>query len=403
MTRAIMVLLALTIENVATGDVSYYWRKIDALGHVGLAETLNEYPTPVVWMLAIPYAIGFGSQTGYLIAFIALMMLLDAAFTFVLYRAAGNRRDPAVLFWLFFVFLIGPLSYLRFDLVPAVLAGLSLLVARRQPWLTGALTGLGAAIKLWPALLIFPFAGYRRGRRATLIGFVVAGFGLALISLMTGGPKRLFSPLTWQSDRGLQIESLWATGLMFLRMIDPATWVVAMSRYQAFEVFGPAVGTWLVISNLATFAGLIVMIALYVRILRLPEPSTGVTGLVVLSTVAIMIITNKTLSPQYLLWLGGPLAAVLIMRARDLQGRLTVYARLGLQVLALALLTHLVYPLTYFGLYGDRHGALFVTSTTLLVLRNLGLLVFTIALVATTWRATRPSSPARPLSARSPR
>ncbi|HEY9293999.1 MAG TPA: glycosyltransferase family 87 protein, partial [Microlunatus sp.] len=209
-TRAVMLLLAITIENVATGDVNYYWRKIDSLGNVGLAQTLNEYPTPVVWLLAIPYALGIGSQTGYLIAFIGLMMLLDAAFTFVLYRSAGNRRDPAVLFWLFFVFLIGPLSYLRFDLVPAVLAGLSLLVARRQPWLTGALTGLGAAIKLWPALLIAPFASYRRGRRATLIGFVVAGFGLALISLITGGPKRLFSPLTWQSDRGLQIESIWA-------------------------------------------------------------------------------------------------------------------------------------------------------------------------------------------------
>ena len=388
-TRAVMVLLAITIEQVATGDVNYYWRKIDALGNVGLAQTLNEYPTPVVWLLAIPYALGIGSQTGYLIAFMALMMVLDAAFTFVLYRSAGSRSDPAVLFWIFFVFLIGPLSYLRFDLIPAVLAGLSLLVARRQPWLTGALTGVGAAIKLWPALLIAPFASYRRGRRGTLIGFLVAGVGLAVVSLVTGGPKRLFSPLTWQSDRGLQIESIWGTPLMLLRMLDPGTWVVAMSRYQAFEVFGPGVGTWLVISNLSMLLGVGVMIALYVRILRLPEPSTGVTGLVVLATVAIMIIANKTLSPQYLLWLGGPLAAVLIMRARDDQGRLTVYARLAVQALALALLTHLVYPLTYFGLYGDRHGALFVTSTSLLVLRNLGLLVFTIALVATAWRATR--------------
>ena len=65
-------------------------------------------------------------------------------------------------FWLLFVFLIGALCYLRFDMLPAVLAGGALLAARRRPWVTGALTGLGAAIKLWPALLIPSFLSYRR-------------------------------------------------------------------------------------------------------------------------------------------------------------------------------------------------------------------------------------------------
>ena len=57
--------------------------------------------------------------------------------------------------------LIGPLSYLRFDILPAVLAGAALLYARRVPWVTGALTGLGAAIKLWPALLWLAFLAHK--------------------------------------------------------------------------------------------------------------------------------------------------------------------------------------------------------------------------------------------------
>ncbi|SDT36592.1 glycosyltransferase family 87 protein [Microlunatus soli] len=386
--RAIMVLLAATIEHVATGDVNYYYGKIDALSNAGLSQTLNEYPTPVVWMLSIPYALGIGRQGGYQIAFIGLMLLLDAFFTFLLWRAAGRRRDAAVTFWLAFIFLIGPLCYLRFDLVPAVLAGVSVLLGRRRPWLTGVLTGVGAAIKLWPALLIAPFAAPRQGRRATLIGFVAAGFGLALISLITGGIQRLVSPLGWQSDRGLQIESIWATPLMVLRLVDTDRWTVTTSRYQAFEVFGPGVGLWLTISTIATVLGLIFMILLYIRGFRHPEPSITVTGLIVLSTIAIMIITNKTLSPQYLVWIGGPMAALLIGRVRDQHGRLTVISRFAVQALVLALLTHLVYPLTYFGLYGDRHGAQFVASTILLLLRNLGLLIFTIALAAAAWRAT---------------
>ncbi|GAB3928513.1 membrane protein [Microlunatus endophyticus] len=387
-TRAIMVLLAATVENVATGDVTYYWRKIAALGEVGLSQTLNEYPTPVVWMLSIPYGIGAGTHHGYQAAFIGLMMALDAVFAYALWRAAGRRRDAGLTFWVWFVFLMGPLCYLRFDLVPAVLAGSAVLLCRRRPAITGVLTGVAAAIKLWPALLIFPFTAARRGRRNTLLGFAVAGVGLAVVSLITGGLPRLVSPLTWQSDRGLQIESVWSTALMVLRIAHPRTWVVGMSRYQAFEVFGPGVGAWLVISTVATLVGLVIMIMLYARGYRTPNPTSGTIGVMILATIAIMTITNKTLSPQYLVWLGGPMAAMLIMRSRDVRGRPTIFSRFAIQLLVLALITHLVYPLTYTGLYEAPHGRMFVLSTILLLIRNLCLLVFTIAITAVAWRAT---------------
>ena len=103
-----------------------------------------------------------------------------------------------------------------------MLAGGALLAARRRPGLTGALTGLGAAIKLWPALLIAAFLSYRPDRKPAGIAFVVVGFGLAAVSLLAGGWARLVSPLTWQSGRGLQIESIWATPLMVARAVRPA-------------------------------------------------------------------------------------------------------------------------------------------------------------------------------------
>ena len=130
------------------------------------------------------------------------MLALDAVLTYALWRGAGRRPDRALYFWIAYVFAVGPLCYTRFDMVPAVLAGGALLVARRRPWLTGALTGLGAAIKLWPALLAGAFAVRRRGRARLLGAFVGVGFGLAALSLGAGGSSRLFSPLTWQSGRG---------------------------------------------------------------------------------------------------------------------------------------------------------------------------------------------------------
>ena len=149
-----LLILATKAERFMVGDVYYYHRKLRALFDVGLDQTLNEYPTPVVWILLLPYGATGGSRVGYLVAFMVVMLLLDAAFTYALYRTAGRRHDRAVDFWLLFVFLVGALSYLRFDLLPAVLGGGALLAARRRPWVTGALTGLGAAVKLWPALLI---------------------------------------------------------------------------------------------------------------------------------------------------------------------------------------------------------------------------------------------------------
>src|SRR5215203_4307878 len=267
-TRLLILVVLAAFERFVVGDVFYYYRKINALFSVGLDRTLYEYPTLVVGILWLPYGAGFGNRVGYLIAIIIFMLALDALFTYALWRSAGRRHDTAIDFWLIFVLLIGPLSYLRFDMLPAVLAGGALLAARRRPWITGALTGLGAAVKLWPALLIGSFMSYRPDRRPVGLAFVVVGFGLALISLIFGGWIRLISPLTWQSGRGLQIESIWATPLMVARAVQPPEWIVDISRYQAYEIFGSGVDGWVGVSSIATLVGLALIILLTVRAFR---------------------------------------------------------------------------------------------------------------------------------------
>jgi hypothetical protein len=131
LTRALAMVILATGERLVVGDVFYYWRKVGALVEAGLPGTLREYPTPVVWFLSIPQIGGGGSRTGYLVAFIVLMLALDAVLTYVLWRGAGRRHDLAIDFWIAYVFLVGPLCYTRFDMVPAVLAGGALLAARR--------------------------------------------------------------------------------------------------------------------------------------------------------------------------------------------------------------------------------------------------------------------------------
>ena len=395
LSRLLILLLFVVAERFVVGDVFYYHRKIRALFDVGLAQTLNEYPTPVTWILWLPYGLTGGNRVGYLVAFVVLMLALDAAFTAGLWRSAGRRHDRSVDYWIGFVLLIGPLTYLRFDILPAVLAGGALLVARHRPALAGALTGLGAAVKLWPALLVGALLAHRPTRPPTAWAFVVVGFGLALVSLLTGGWARLVSPLTWQSDRGLQIESVWATPVMVARALSPSGYLVDISRYQAYEVFGPAVGLLLGVSTVATVLGLVVIIALLVRAHRNPRASAVAVSLVVLATVAVMTVTNKTLSPQYLLWLGGPMAALLLLRADDEPAEQRAVGRLAGRLLVLALLTQLVYPLLYDGLLGRQGHAMVVVSTLVTAARNVFLVVFTVQTCRLAWRRLAPAGPVR--------
>lgn len=385
-TRLLMLVILASFESFVVGDVYYYHRKINALFSAGLDRTLYEYPTPVVWILWLPYGASLGNRVGYLVAFIIFMLALDALFTYALWRSAGRRHDTAIDFWLIFVPLIGPLSYLRFDMLPAVLAGGALLAARRKPWVTGALTGLGAAIKLWPALLIGAFMSYRADRRPAGIAFVVVGFGLALISLIFGGWLRLISPLTWQSDRGLQIESIWATPLMLARAVKPDYWTVDMSRYQAYEIFGSGVEAWVMISNIATLFGLALIILLTIRAFRYDGSTPVAIGFVIVAIVAIMTITNKTLSPQYLLWLGGPMAALLAFRPQALPGEQPAINRMAGQLLILALLTQLVYPLLYDSYLGLQGHVMIIIATIVTAIRNLALVAFTVEACWLAWR-----------------
>jgi hypothetical protein len=174
--------------------------------------------------------------------------------------------------------------------------------------------------------------------------------------------------------------------LMVGRAIMPGRWSIGMSRYQAYEVFGPGADAWVSISSVATLIGLALIILLTVRAFRYDGSTPVAIGFVVLATVAIMIITNKTLSPQYLLWLGGPMATLLVFRRHATPDEARAIRRIAIQLLLLALLTQLVYPVFYPGYLG-RHGqAMIIISTVVTALRNVALVIFTVEVCRLAWR-----------------
>jgi uncharacterized membrane protein len=264
-----------------------------------------------------------------------------------------------------------------------VLAAAALLLVGRVPAVAGAIVAVGASIKLWPALLVAGLFGRKDRRAAVWWGFVVTGVALVGASVLAGGWERLFSPLGWQGERGLQIESVWATPTMVNVLAHPGRYTIQTSPYQAFEIFGPGVEAMLVLATAATAIGGLAIIALAVRAWRSPGHDLRTAAAIMTAIVAIMIVTNKTFSPQYLVWLAGPLSVLLLARgdAPWWPHERTMLA-LGL---VLALLTHLVYPLFYSWVTAAGPGTGRTLITTVLALRNVGMLVFTALAFTQAW------------------
>ncbi|NHB85963.1 hypothetical protein G7085_19295 [Tessaracoccus sp. HDW20] len=133
----------------------------------------------------------------------------------------------------------------------------------------------------------------------------------------------------------------------------------------------------LTVSSVLTVAAILLTAYLSYRLIRnlgtgdsrLPEAM----ALAVLTIVLATVIANKTLSPQYIVWLGGPVAALYLHRVSGwLRRHLNVLAA---SLILLGALTQVTYPWAAFGIMAVPLGS--GPETAVLILRNTGLVVLT--------------------------
>lgn len=385
LTRALMAALWASRESFIHNDVRYYHAQLTTHG---LRGALIEYPTPIPVALEALRLLGLDSWQSFVVGFAVSMALLDAITTWWLWRRVHRY---AAIYWTCFIAAIGSLVWFRIDLIPAVAVTLALGWLNRRPRAAGAAIAIGAATKLWPALLIGPMLGTGHRSRDRGLGFLLTGGVLGLGSLAVFGLQRSLSPLTWQSDRGLQIESIPATVPMLQHAFGPpGTYRTELSRYNAWEIYGPGVAAWQHLGDvLMVVAVLFALVLVWLvagngigipnrRLHQSDSPLVMATRLhaIVLATTAVicaMIVANKTFSPQYMIWLAGPLAVLVCL---PLDERDTIRAR-GLAGLGLvcAVATHLIYPLSYGGLISQQAQ---IAATLLLAGRNLAMVVLTV-------------------------
>jgi hypothetical protein len=355
-----------------SNDLSLYRAAGESImrGEIPYRDFFIEYPPGSLPAFIAP-ALLSATRAGFTALF-SLEMALALAATLLLTALAARRllgsrawMLPAVTFALA-ALLLYPVALTRYDAVVALTLGLAVFFAApggRFCVLAYASLGLGAAVKLVPALATLPLALTRRGIARGYAVFL-AVVALCFVPFALLGGRGLSQSFAYQAERGLQVESLAASVLIFLRSVHSVVF-----EYGASELQGGGVGLAISISPLLTLdllaiAGL-VMYGEYRRFGRLgPDAFPRHAAALILA----FMLGSKVLSPQYMIWLlplvplsaggaGGSIACAVFLSA--------------------CLTTTLVFPVHYGDLLSFRY-----PGPELLIARNLLLVILWAALLA---------------------
>ncbi|MEG3626274.1 glycosyltransferase 87 family protein [Streptomyces poriticola] len=383
-TRLMLLLFVLKVYVFpgpdVTSDVSVIyqgWFEVLRTGTFPLDDVTWQYPPAAALAILSPGMLPF---LDYPTAFYVLACVADLTVLALLLRggARPGRTLAGAWVWVVGVPLLGPTVYARYDVMVTAVAVAALLAAGRHPRLAGALAAFGALLKVWPALVLLGVRRRASWAAAAVTGAVVAG---AFAVAMPGA----FAFLTFQRDRGTEVESL---GALVFHVARQFGWEgQVLLNYGSVEFLGPYVDVVSTAALALTGMALGWLLLWRLRATRFEAHTAAdaaFTGVLLFTT------TSRVISPQYLVWLVG-LAAVCLC-FRDSRMRLPVAL-----VLAASLVTVLEFPV-WFGhvVASDALGV------TLLFLRNGLLVAAAITASRLLWRDTVPrrtpvaTAPARP-------
>jgi hypothetical protein len=280
--------------------------------------TNHAFPTGDAWQYppgaGLPMLLPRILPGGYGEAFVGLMLLADFIGLVLLARLARRSgNDSGVWVWLLAMPLLGTFAVLRFDLVPTVIVIAALLVVHRRPQWFGALAGLGAAVKLWPVLVLFGEWDRERLLRSVLAALAVVVVVFAAGAIAFGNPVGFLSN---GGDRGLQEEAV-ATIPWQLEVIVSGDPYHREIRFGAWEIATPTAETvaslleWLTLAALAAAAAWWWRWRQRIREGRDWLADAAVSRDFVFTVVLLVVVTSRVLSTQYMVWLLGLAAVVL--------------------------------------------------------------------------------------------
>ncbi|MCZ4300590.1 hypothetical protein [Microbacterium oxydans] len=338
---------------------------------VGIDETwvypqLALVPMLIAAALSAPLVLLLGVSHAYLVGWATLVIILDAvAFGVLVGRSPSRARRVAAWFWCAALLLLGPIALYRIDAITVPIAVIGGLWLVSRPTIGAALLTIGAWIKIWPGALVLAAVVALRARMRVLLAAAVVTAGVVATLFLLGADTEIFGFLTEQTGRGLQIEAVAATPFLWLAVAGAAR-IEYSFEILTFQITAPGVD-----AVAAALTPLMALSVLAVTVVGARKAARGATfprlfPPLALTLVTLLIVTNKVGSPQFQTWLIAPVILWLVLDR--------VRARVpAVVVLALCLLTCLVYPIGYDALL--RADAL---AVAVLTVRNVLLLVLLI-------------------------
>jgi hypothetical protein len=400
-------------ESIAGSDVTVYatygTKMLD--GSLPYRDFAMEYPpgAAAIFVLPATRAVAGGSTEGaswlplnsagrrYYRGFESLVVALMAAVVALtaLTLKAMARPTWTVVLSLAVValspLLLGQVLLERFDVLPAALTSAALAASIRGRYrLGGAMLGLGAATKLYPAALLPVLVLVARRQRGAREGCLAAGAALAAFAAVLVPFFVASSSGTWRSLRvqfrgGLQIESVASSVLVMVSHAADKFSLAGLPRPSDFStqgagsglirinLIGPGVG---VISIVMDLLLLVILCMIWINLVRSGGDAREDLLRYAAGTVATLLVLGTVLSPQYVVWL-----IPLIPLVGGRRGTAAI-----LSFLVVAALTGYWVPGRYFE-YQARLGA---DTAGILLARNLALVGLALVLLLPDPRAAQP-------------
>ena len=265
--------------------------------------------------------------------------------------------------WMIFLLLLGPIALGRIDAVTVALGIVAVVLLPDHPRWAGALLAVGAWVKVWPAALLVAALIAVRRRVSVLVGAVVVSLAVVGVGLVLGAGAALFSAVTEQSARGLQVESPVAT---------PWLWAAVAGQGGAQVAYDPALLTFQVLGagtdlTAALTTPVLALVVIAVAVLGVLAVRRGVSEARLLPVLALalvmsLVLVNKVGSPQLASWVVVPVILGLLLQRRGGES----FVVPAVLALAIAASTQVVYPVLY-----ERLLALDPVLVLVLTVRNL--------------------------------